>query len=98
MVDPERYYGPDGALPPDGLPRPPRSSFAHGAAGIAYILLRHAAIAGEPQALNAAGQWMNLAERDLAPDSRRAVVGRSRGRSPSRSRNTRSERAPAFAA
>ena len=44
------------------LPRPPHSSFAHGAAGVAYFLSRCHTLTGDPGALDAAAGWLALAE------------------------------------
>lgn len=49
----------------NGLPRPPHSSLAHGAAGVAYFLLRYAELAGEPRVLAAAADWIAVAEEGL---------------------------------
>ena len=54
----QRYC--DGAA--DGLTRPPRSSFGHGAAGIAYFLYRASAITGDPASLDRAAEWSAVAE------------------------------------
>ena len=55
------------------ISRSPRSSFAHGAAGIAYFLLRHAAIAGGAGSLDAARAWAASTQRGL--DEPGALVG-----------------------
>ncbi len=47
------------------LPRPPRSSFAHGAAGIAYFLNRCHSITGDRCSLEAAASWVTQAEHDM---------------------------------
>lgn len=44
------------------LPRPPFCSLGHGAAGIAYFLLRYAAVTGDPRWLDSAGEWVAIAE------------------------------------
>ena len=54
----QRYC--DGAI--DGLTRPPRSSFGHGAAGIAYYLYRTSAITGDRASLDRAAEWSAVAE------------------------------------
>jgi lantibiotic modifying enzyme len=48
-----------------GLQRPPRASFGHGAAGVAYFLCRTHAITGDPSALDRAAAWVAQAEHDL---------------------------------
>jgi eukaryotic-like serine/threonine-protein kinase len=53
----------DGAA--QSLPRPPRSSFGHGAAGVAYLLSRRHALTGDPSALDAAASWATQAEHDM---------------------------------
>ncbi|GHD93066.1 hypothetical protein GCM10010508_48400 [Streptomyces naganishii JCM 4654] len=55
MVDP------DNDLFEDGPGAGPRATFMHGAAGIAYFLLRKALLRGEPGALAAADQWAERA-------------------------------------
>jgi hypothetical protein len=45
-----------------GLQRPPRASFGHGAAGVAYYLTRCHAITGDPAALDRAATWVVQAE------------------------------------
>ena len=50
----------DGAV--DGLTRPPRSSFGHGAAGVAYFLYRSCAITGDTASLDRAAEWLAVAE------------------------------------
>lgn len=57
----ERYC--DGAVVP--LPRPPRRSFAHGAAGVAHFLSRRYAVTGDGGALKAAASWVAHAEHDV---------------------------------
>lgn len=57
----QRYC--DGAIQP--LPRSPRSSFAHGAAGVAYFLSRRHSITGDQGALDAAASWVTHAEHDV---------------------------------
>ncbi len=66
-----QLYG-DGAL--TGLARPPRCSLGHGAAGVAYFLWRYGSIAGAPEALDRAADWVATAERDIA--STEAFAGR----------------------
>jgi hypothetical protein len=73
-----RRYGADGAFASSGLGRPPRCSFAHGAAGVAYFLLRYGALAGDRRALDAAARWVALAERDLHDAEAFVVSERSR--------------------
>lgn len=53
----------DGAV--QSLPRSPRSSFAHGAAGVAYYLSRDASLTGDLAALDQAAAWLALAEHDM---------------------------------
>jgi lantibiotic modifying enzyme len=48
-----------------GLQRPPLSSFGHGAAGVAYFLLRCHALTGDASALDRAAAWVAQAENDL---------------------------------
>lgn len=48
------------------LPRPPHSSLGHGAAGIAYFLLRSSSVTGDAGALERAAGWVAAAERDMA--------------------------------
>ena len=48
-----------------GVPRPPRASFGHGAAGVAYFLLRSHAVTGEASALDRAAAWVAQAENDM---------------------------------
>ncbi|MFE1753902.1 lanthionine synthetase LanC family protein, partial [Streptomyces anandii] len=55
LVDPDNDLF--GAGPGTG----PRATFMHGAAGIAYFLLRKALLTGEPEALAAADQWAERA-------------------------------------
>ena len=50
----------------EGLPRPPRSSFGHGAAGVAYFLLSHHAFTGDLAALDRAAAWVAQAESDMS--------------------------------
>lgn len=50
----------------EGLPRPPRSSFGHGAAGVAYFLLSHHAFTGDRAALDRAAAWVAQAESDMS--------------------------------
>jgi serine/threonine-protein kinase len=57
----QRYC--DGAV--HALPRPPRSSFAHGAAGVAFFLSRRHSITGDGGALEAAASWVTQAEHDI---------------------------------
>ncbi len=56
-----RYF--DGAA--EGMPRPPHSSFGHGAAGVAYFLYRTGVIAGDPAAFDRAAEWLRCAEDTL---------------------------------
>lgn len=52
------------------LPRPPFSSLGHGAAGVAYFLVRHAAVTGERHWLDSASDWISVAEAGIAqPDA-----------------------------
>lgn len=60
-----RRYSVGSAPAPSGLTRPPRCSFAHGAAGVAYFLHRYGVLAGNRRALHDATEWIALAERDL---------------------------------
>ena len=60
-LDAARRYEPDAPLP-----RPPLCSFGHGAAGVAYFLLRYGQLAGDPGSLRRAGEWMALAKGSLA--------------------------------
>ena len=48
-----------------GLPRAPRCSLGHGAAGVAYFLRRYGSIAGEPEMLDRAADWVASAERGI---------------------------------
>ncbi len=59
-LDAARRYEPNAPLP-----RLPLCSFGHGAAGVAYFLLRHGQLAGDPGSLRRAGEWMARAERSL---------------------------------
>lgn len=80
-------YAIEGDLSRTGVARPPRSSFAHGAAGVAYFLFRHSQLSGDRRHLEAAGHWLSLAERDppnpeafvepssrVFPDGRRSLA------------------------
>lgn len=74
----------DGPLFSRGLPRPPRSSVAFGAAGIALALCRLATVFEDPRAIVAARGWIERAERDTVragafydtPDFPEAALGR----------------------
>lgn len=57
----DRYR--DGAV--QGLERPPRASFGHGAAGVAYYLSRIHAITGDTSALDRAAAWVIQAEQEM---------------------------------
>jgi hypothetical protein len=57
----DRYC--DGTI--EWLWRPPRSSFGHGAAGIAYFLARYGSVAGDTAALDHAARWAARAEGEL---------------------------------
>ena len=48
-----------------GVSRPPRSSFGHGAAGVAYFLYRSSSITGDAAALDRAAGWAAVAERSI---------------------------------
>jgi serine/threonine-protein kinase len=85
--DVARRYELDAAFVSDGLPRPPLCSFGHGAAGVAYFLLRYALLAGDPRSLRSARAWSDVAEQTLGrpgaftgdapafPDDRAAIPG-----------------------
>lgn len=47
------------------LPRPPYSSLGHGAAGVAYFLLRSSSLTGDASALEQAAAWVAAAEHDM---------------------------------
>jgi serine/threonine-protein kinase len=68
----EKLYSIDGASARSGLERPPRSSFSHGAAGVAYFLFRHSQLSDDPRGLAAAAHWVSLAEGDI--HSERAFI------------------------
>ena len=75
MINPLAYRSAqlyvDGVM--TGLPRPPRCSLGHGAAGVAYFLYRYGSIAAASEMLDRAADWVASAERDI--ESTDAFVG-----------------------
>ncbi len=63
--DAVRRYGAGGPLVRGGLHRPPLASFGHGAAGVAYFLLRCSVLGDDPRSLRAAAEWAARAEANL---------------------------------
>jgi serine/threonine-protein kinase len=72
-----RYRDP--ALVSAGLTDPICASLAHGAAGVAYFLLRHASLGGRVESLESARPWAAQAEHACRQEGAFAAVGASTG-------------------